>query len=140
MNWSPYPGGHYSDLGMGHFRVPIEVSHRAGGRVVTLKALVDTRATYTQIPRGVLESLGVRPEHEWPFELADGREVRYPIAWITVGMRGLEQPTIAVFGEPDTEPILGVVTLEEFRVAADPVRGRLVPVPGRLKRASVPSV
>jgi hypothetical protein len=37
--------------------------------------------------------------------------------------------------DADTEPILGVVTLEEFRVAADPVRGLLVPVPGRLKRA-----
>jgi predicted aspartyl protease len=26
-----------------------------------LKALVDTGATYTQIPRGVLEGLGVQP-------------------------------------------------------------------------------
>lgn len=43
-----------------------------------------------------------------------------------------------MFGEPETEPILGVVTLEEFRVAADLVRGRLIPVPGRLKQALTP--
>jgi len=67
--------------------------------------------------------------------LADGWEVYYPVAWISIGMRDRVQPTIVVFGEPGSEPILGVVTLEEFRVAADPVNRRLISVPGRLKSA-----
>jgi len=35
------------------------------------------------------------------------------------------QWSIVVFGEPGSEPILGVVSLEEFRLAADSVPGRL---------------
>ena len=94
---------------------------------------MDTGATYTWVPRDVLERLGVVPEEEWPFVLADGREVRYPMAWISIRLGERVQPTIAVFGEPGSEPILGVVTLEEFRLAADPVNRRLVSVPGLLK-------
>jgi clan AA aspartic protease len=123
---------------MGHFHVSVQVSHRAGGRFEPLNALVDTGATYTWIPRDVLEDLGIVPEDQWPFVLADGREVLYPVAWINIGMRGRVQPTIVVFGEPGSEPILGVVTLEEFRLAADPVNRQLISVPGRLKAALTP--
>jgi len=41
-----------------------------------------------------------------------------------------------VFGEQGSEPILGVVTLEEFRLAVDPVNHRLIFVPGRLGAAT----
>ena len=110
-----------SDSGMGHIREVVEVSGRGGGRFERLEALADTGATYTCIPRTVLERLGIVPEEEWPFVLADGREVRYPMAWIDIRMQGRVQPTIVVFAEPGSEPILGVVTLEEFRLAVDPV-------------------
>ena len=125
-----------SDSGMGHIREVVEVSGRGGGRFERLEALVDTGATYTCIPRTVLERLGIVPEEEWPFVLADGREVRYPMAWIDIRMQGRVQPTIVVFAEPGSEPILGVVTLEEFRLAVDPVNRRLISVPGLLKRAT----
>ena len=101
------------DSGMGHFHVSVQVSHRAGGRFEPLNALVDTGATYTWIPWDVLEGLGIVPEDQWPFVLADGREVLYPVAWINIRMRDRVQPTIVAFGEPGSEPILGVVTLEE---------------------------
>src|SRR2546430_10985911 len=54
---------------------------------------------------------------------------------IRLGARA--QPTIVVFGEQGSEPILGVVTLEEFRLAVDPVNHRLISVPGRLGAAVV---
>jgi predicted aspartyl protease len=84
----------------------------------------------------VLERLGVTPEEEWPFELADGREVRYSVAWIQIGLEGRgDRPTIVVFAPPWSDPILGVFTLEGFRVAADPVNGRLISVPALAKPA-----
>ncbi|PYU91151.1 MAG: hypothetical protein DMG25_15385 [Acidobacteria bacterium] len=135
MDWLRPGGAHTPDSRMGHFHVSVQVSHRAGGRFEPLNALVDTGATYSWIPRDVLEGLGIVPEDQWPFVLADGREVLYPVAWINIRMRDRVQPTIVVFGEPGSEPILGVVTLEEFRVAADPVNRQLVSVPGRLKAA-----
>ena len=39
-----------------------------------------------------------------------------------------------VFSERGAEPILGVVSLEEFLLAADPVNPRLVSVAGLLKQ------
>jgi hypothetical protein len=38
-----------------------------------------------------------------------------------------------VFGDRDSEPLLGVFTLEGFGLATDPVNRRLLPVPGLLK-------
>ncbi len=119
---------------MGHFRVSIQVGR--GERFESIDALVDTGATYTWIPRDVLSGLGVVSEKEWPFVLADGREVRCPVAWVQIGIGGRAQRTIAVFGEPGSEAILGVFALEGFRLAADPVNRRLISVPGLLKSAA----
>lgn len=118
---------------MGAFRVPIEVGAFAGERLDRFEALVDTGATYTSIPKDRLRQLGVQPDERWPFILADGSELNYDIAWVRLRMGGRTQPTIAVFGDPGSEPLLGVVTLEEFRLAVDPVRRRLLPVPALLK-------
>src|SRR5439155_2624534 len=136
MDRLPFPGGGDAGSGVGHFHMPVQVGSRGGERFAPLDALVDTGATYTWVPRDVLVALGVVPEDEWPFLLADGREVRYPMAWAQIRIGAREQPTIVVFGAPGTEPILGVVTLEEFRLAADPVNRRLISVPGLLKTAS----
>jgi len=132
----PPSHGRTSDSGMGHFRVALQVGNRAGERFEPIEALVDTGATYTWIPRDVLTRLGLTPEEEWPFVLADGREVRYPVAWMLMRIGERTQPTIIVFGEPGSEPILGVFALEGFRLAADPVNRRLISVPGLLKTAS----
>jgi len=132
----PPSHGRASDSGMGHFRVALQVGNRAGERFEPIEALVETGATYTWIPRDVLTRLGVTPEEEWPFVLADGREVRYPVAWMLMRIGERTQPTIIVFGEPGSEPILGVFALEGFRLAADPVNRRLISVPGLLKTAS----
>ena len=40
---------------MGTFRIPVEIGDQAGVRFDTVEALVDTGATYTWIPRDVLD-------------------------------------------------------------------------------------
>ena len=124
---------------MGTFRVLIEIGALEGGRLEPVEVLVDTGATYTFLSRTLLERLGIRPDDECPFVLADGRQLTYPTAWIRVRIDGRAQPTIAVFGDPDTDPLLGAFTLEGFRLAADPVNRRLVPVPALLKRLGSPA-
>lgn len=118
---------------MGTFRVPIEIGAPAGSHFEKIDALVDTESTYTWVSREVLDRLGVRPVEQRPFILADGRQATYPIAWIQIRMEGRTQPTIAVFGEPASDPLLGVFTLEGFGFAADPINRRLAPVPALLK-------
>jgi len=136
MRRLPFPGGSTSPSGVGHFRVPIHVAQRGGTHFSSLDALVDTGSTYSWIPRHLLEDLGVTPEQEWPFVLADGREVRYPMAWIQIRLDGREAPSLVVFAPEGSEPILGAYTLEGFLLAADPVNERLISVPGLAKRAS----
>ncbi len=109
-----------------------------GGRFEVIEALVDTGASYSWIPRDVLDGLGAQPDEERVFLLADGREVRYPIAWVQVKLGDRIQPTLAVFGDNGTEPILGAFTLEGFGLGVDPVNRRLIPVPGLLKAAPAP--
>jgi len=118
---------------MGSFRVSIEIGDLAGQRFERIEALVDTGATYTWVPRDVLQRLGLEPEEKRPFILADGREMYYGVRWVGARIGGRFTPTIVIFGHPGPEPLLGVVTLEELGLGADPVNERLISIPGRLK-------
>lgn len=120
-------------MAMGNFRVPMEIGPLSGDRFRQITALVDTGATYTWIPRDVLDELGIQAEEEGPFILADGREVTYPIASVRVRLNRRNRTTVAVFGEAGSEPLMGAVTMEEFGLAADPVNRRLIRMPGLLK-------
>jgi clan AA aspartic protease len=125
---------------MGTFRVGIAVGALDGAEMVDTEALVDTGASYTWLPRDLLDRLGVRPTEERDFILADGRHTSYPIAWVQVRIEGQAQPTIAIFGDAGSEPLLGAFTLEGFGLAADPVNRRLLPVPALLKSCPCPAL
>ncbi len=123
---------------MGAFRISIEIGDPKGGQFERLEALVDTGATFTWIARPILERLGITPEEDWEFILADGRRVYYGVATALVRIDGRVKPTQVIFGDPDTEALLGVVTLEEFRLGVDAVNERLIPTPGLLKGQRFP--
>src|ERR1051326_5272463 len=114
-------------------RVTIHLAGATGDSSKSIEALVDTGASYSWIPRDVLEGLGVRPDEERVFVLADGREVRYPMAWVRARLDDRTQAPLGVCGESGTEPLLGAFTLEGFGLGVDPVNRRLIPVPGLLK-------
>ena len=118
---------------MSSFRVPFEVADVTGQRFEAVEGLVDTGATFTWIPRNLLERLGHQPEEEWEFELADGRRAKYGVKWMTVRLDGRRGPTPIVFGEERTDPLLGVFTLEGFRLGVDAVNERLIETPAMLK-------
>lgn len=125
---------------MGTFRVTLEISDPLGQRrYETIEALVDTGATYTWVPRSVLERLGVAPKFRRPFLTADGRQIEREMATILVRIDEREHPTPCIFGDEGTEPLLGVVTLEELGLGVDPVNRRLIPVPGLLMATHPPS-
>src|SRR5947207_14439289 len=95
-----------SDPGVGDLRVSIQAARAKGERFEPLRALVDTGSTFTWVPRDVLERLGVSPEQEWPFELADGREQRYPVAWVQIKVEeSRAQPTIVEYAQPGSGAI-----------------------------------
>ena len=114
---------------MGTFRVSVEVGDPQGQRFEPVEALVDTGATNTAFPASQLRRLGVRPHRKAIFELADGSQTELDIGRTWVRVDGELEQTQVVFAEESSEPVLGAVTLEEFGLAADPVKRRLVPVP-----------
>ncbi len=113
---------------MATFRVTIEIGPMDQSRFERIEALVDTGATYTVVPRDVLERLGITPQFRRRFRVADGRVVELDMALVMVRLEGQTLPTICVFGEPGMNALLGAVTLEEFGLGVDPINQRLVPV------------
>ena len=99
-----------------------------GKRETRVEALVDTGATHSWAPDKVLKDLGCVPEFRQSFRLADGSVIERDATEVRVGLNGTFRTTIVVFGDADSEPLLGAVTLEQFCLAPDPVGKRLVPV------------
>ena len=115
---------------MGTFRVAIEVGDPSGQQWSVVEAVVDTGASYTWIPADVLYHLGVTPQFRREFVTADGRVVTREMAVTMMRWDGTALPTLVVFGDPGSVPLLGAYTLEGFGLAPDPVNRRLIPVRG----------
>lgn len=113
---------------MAAFRVPMEIGPLDQSRFERIEALVDTGATYTVVPRDVLERLGIGPQLRRRFRVADGRVLELEMAWVIVRVEGESAYTLCVFGEPGMDALLGAVTLEELGLGVDSVNERLVPI------------
>lgn len=116
---------------MGTFSVTVEIGDPQGQRYETVRALVDTGASYTMVPASVLRGLGVIPHARWPFDTADGRLVELDVGRTWVRVDGQTDLTLIVFG-PEGRCLLGAYTLEGMRLAPDPMNRRLISVPGLL--------
>ncbi len=117
---------------MGTFAYPLEIGPLDGSRSETIEALIDTGATYTWIPRPVLERLGIAATDRRRLRLANGQIIEREIGFALVKVESVTVTTICVFADPETTPLLGAVTLEEAGLAPDPIQRRLVPVVGLL--------
>ena len=118
---------------MGTFTVPIQVGDLAGQNFVDLEALVDTGATYTVLPKEAMDQIGIEPEGQRSFELADDRMVEYQIGYARMRLGDDQTIVLVVFGPEGIDPLLGATALEHLSLAVDPVHQKLVPVPALLK-------
>lgn len=115
---------------MGTFSVGVEVGSPDRRTFRQVEARVDTGATFSSLPRKLLDELGYQPIARRPFELADGRLVEWDLGEVPVRIDGETRTTTCVFAEEGSPVLLGAVTLDQFLLAPDPVRKKLVPVPG----------
>ena len=100
-----------------------------GGEFAALEALVDTGSTYTVLGSDLLEALGVESTERQQFQLGDDSFVEYRMGEARLRLEGTERTNPIVFGPPGVTPLIGAVTLQIFRLAADSVNERLVPMP-----------
>ncbi|MDE0120511.1 MAG: clan AA aspartic protease [bacterium] len=84
------------------------------------KFLVDTGAMDSLVPRSTLVALGLKPRGRRIYEMADGTEVTMDVTTAEVEIMGQIAGATILFGEDDTEPLLGVTVLQSARIAIDP--------------------
>ena len=113
---------------MGTVKVTIGVGDPQGRQFEDVVVVVDTRSTYTAVPRELLQRLGVPVERSLPSETADGRILPVDVGETTITrLEGLEFHTPVIFAEAGEPSLLGMVSLEEATLAVDPLAGRLIP-------------
>jgi len=121
---------------MGTFSVTIEVGSPDRATWEPVEVLVDTGATFTWLPRELLERIGYRADSTKAHELGDGRIVETEVGEVPVRIGTDVLTTVCAFAGSGEKPAIGAVTMEQFLLAPDPVGQRLVPVVGlRMQRA-----
>lgn len=83
--------------------------------------LVDTGAIDCLAPGDRLSAAGIKPEGKAVYELADGTPIELEYGFARIEFLGEATVVQVIFGAPDSEPILGVVALENVGVVVDPV-------------------
>ena len=113
---------------MGTFQYTIEIGDVQQQSFQGVELWVDTGATYTWLPRDVLEGLGYSPTFLRQFRLADGSVIERELCWASVRLNDEVHPTPCVFGDHGSESLLGAMTLETFSLGVDSVNRLLMPV------------
>jgi clan AA aspartic protease len=109
---------------MGHSWVDIEISDLERKHSKKVKALVDTGASLTTLPKKLADELGIKPTSQEQVSTGAGLiEVSRGEAWITV--KAKEGPFNIWISEIIDKVLLGVVVLESLGFKVDPTTGTL---------------
>ncbi len=100
----------------------------SNGQKETVEFLVDSGATYTLVPDGVWQKLGLLPKRKVRFTLADGTRVDRSVSECHLALSEGDGHTPVILGDPGDEPLLGVVTLEILGLVLDPFKRTLEPM------------
>ena len=101
----------------------------APGKSYETVFLVDTGATDCMAPADELEKIGVHKEGATAYELADGTVKEYPFGLLRIEFMGETTAGRVIFGEPGSEPLLGVTALESVGIMVDPANKTLKRLP-----------
>ena len=113
---------------MGLLEVRMEIANpQDPGRRASVEFLVDTGATFSMIPRRILEQIGISPLERAEFEVADGRRIGRDIGEAIFFWNGRRGTSKVIFGEDGDAAVLGVVALESLALEVDPHNRQLRP-------------
>lgn len=109
---------------MGYVWVEAVVRSPSTGRSASIKALVDTGATLSVIPRRVADELGLPVVSKAAVKTAKGVtefEVRYGF----IEIMGEETPTRILVSDEIDVALIGLTVLESLGLEVDPITGKL---------------
>ncbi len=98
------------------------------GKQATVRFLVDTGAPHTLLPAEESRLIELSPKRSMAFTLADGTTIERKASGCHIALPQGEGHTPVILGEPDDEPLLGVVTLEILGLVLNPFTRTLQPM------------
>ena len=113
---------------MGTFQITVKIAGPRGESFEAVEMLMDTGATFTKVPRALLERLGVPVEDTYTAVLTDGSHIERTRGRTLIRIEGKEFPTPVTSGEDGEQNLLGAMALEDAMLAVDPQSKRLMPV------------
>ena len=98
------------------------------GQDQDVRFLVDSGAPYTLLPHAVWQAAELTPQRTVAFTLADGTVVEREVSecHLTLPQGAAHSPVI--LGEPEDQPLLGVVTLDILGLVFNPFTRTLHPM------------
>jgi len=99
-----------------------------GRRRRRVRLLVDSGAVYSVLRHADWRALGLKPEREVEFVLADGTTITRGVSECTFEIEGRRATSPVVLGETEDEALLGAVTLETLGLVLNPLSRRLQPM------------
>ena len=102
-----------------------------------VRFLVDSGAVYSVLPRLDCHALGLRPDRELDFVLADGTTLTRGVSECTFDLKGRRATSPVVLGETEDEALLGAVTLETLGLMLNPLSRTLQPMRMVLARTHI---
>jgi aspartyl protease family protein len=113
---------------LGHVWVSAKICSLDGSRCEEVRALVDTGATLTVVPRPIAGRVGLKPHRVDVVHTGAGR-VRVERAAAVVEVEGRRTVTEVWISDIIDKVLIGVTTLELLGLEVDPSTGRLREAP-----------
>ncbi|MBM3200750.1 clan AA aspartic protease [Candidatus Woesearchaeota archaeon] len=104
---------------MGHTWVDVLIRNPAGEQSEEAKALVDTGATVTVIPKAMADRLGIKPLTEVEVQTGGGK-IKLNKSLASIQIKGKEEVTPVLISEVIDKVLIGVVLLESLGFSVDP--------------------
>ena len=93
-----------------------------------VRFLVDSGAVYSVLRYNDWRALGLKPERELEFVLADGTTLTRGVSECIFELEGRRATSPVVLGETEDEALLGAVTLETLGLMLNPLTRTLQPM------------
>jgi len=97
-------------------------------RAKRVRFLVDSGAVYSVLRRADWRALGLKPERQLEFVLADGTTLTRGVSECTFELEGRRATSPVVLGDTEDEALLGAVTLETLGLMLNPLNRTLQPM------------
>jgi len=111
---------------MGITKVALRVKNpKDESKFIEKEFLVDSGATFTLVPKPLLDKIGIRPTGEKTFVLADGKTIKRKTGEAIFEMNGDRAPGPVVIGKKNDSLLLGTLTLEAMGLVLDPFQRKL---------------